>query len=211
MPDAPSLSTSAFERVDSRTDRTMVLPFLTVRTDTALYEDPDFRERVAPLLREGEDRSPRSAFTTHLSFLPRIPGGKMPSAVVDIAARHASREFADSLEADGLVDVERVGEETLSVEHGRPIRLFEYRAGFPLSGEELLGESGKPLLRVGVLAAIWPAGSTFEMAGGIFPLEALSAVADRAGAPLVTDCRIDPTPDADRDRIRSFVRRTAAD
>ena len=208
MSEPPALPVDGFRRVRTREDSAWVLPFLTARTVTALYEEagPD---PLAPLRPPEMPYGLRSRFTTSVSLFPRVPGGTLPEALLDVATRHAAGELADAFAADGLLDVERVDADRIDLPGGPPLRTVEFRAGYPLDGEATLGQPGRPVLAVGVLAGLWPAEAGFEMAGGTFPIEDLEAVARRAGTALATDATLTVSPVEDRALVREHVRAVA--
>jgi hypothetical protein len=202
----PQIETGPWERVAEWTETAFDAPFVTVESHNAVYERPAFRERVAALMPDGIDQSPRAVFTTGLSFDPPPPGEKTPERLLAIAARYASREFRKSLGEDGLANVEQTGSKDLRLRGRRTAKAFQYDADYPLSAAAVnAGE--EPRLRIRVWAALWPTGDAFSMAGGIYPLEDLAAAVERAGGH--TDVTVEAMPGGDRREVFDRIREAA--
>lgn len=204
MSSLPTVETDPWERVDEWTETAFDSRFVTVEAHNAVYERPEFREQVEHLLPADIDQSMRALFTTGLSMDPSPPGSETPEKLLGVAAPYARREFRGSLTEDGLLDVEHTGSQEMRLRGRRTAKAFQYDAGYPLNGDAL-GTPETPVLSIRVWAAIWPTAEAFDMAGGIYPLESLTAVVDRTGAgePGVA---IEAQPGGDRrevfDRIR---------
>lgn len=204
MSSPPHIETSPWERVDEWSEVAFDAPFVTVKAHNAVYEDPEFRDSVAQVVSDRIGQSMRSLFTTGLSLDPAIPGSETPATVLNVAARYARREFQTSLSEDGLEDVTHTGSQDMRLRGRRTAKAFQYDAEYPL---EITTDtaSATPRLSVRVWAAIWATDDAFAMAGGIYPLEDLSATLARSGTDDV-DVTVTAQPGGDRrevfDRIR---------
>lgn len=208
MTEPPHIETEPWERVQRWTETAFDSPIVTVEAVNAVYEDPDFLDRFRPLFAAGIEQTPRAIFTTGLSFSRPPPGDKTMEKVLGIAAKYASREFEKSLAEDGLINVERTGSKDLRLRGRRTAKAFQFDADYPLSGEALGVPDAEPVLKVRVWAALWATSDSFEMAGGIYPLESLADAVARVGGE--TDVTVEARPGGDRravlDRIREAAR-----
>jgi len=207
VPEPPAVTTAPWERVEEWSETAFENRFVTVRSTNAVYEDPEFLARVEPLMVPDVDQSPRAVFTTGLTFDPPPPGDRTTERLLAIAAKYASSEFEKSLGEDGLRDVERTGSQDLRLRGGRTAKAFQYDAGYPLDAEAVGAPGTDPVLSVRVWAAIWPREDSFEMGGGIYPLESLQAAVDRVGGE--TDVSIDAQPGGDRRKVLDRIREAA--
>jgi len=208
--DPPDLPVPGLERVDTGSETTRLPPFLTVRTETHRYEHPPTLARLGPLLGHTATGSPRSVFLAAVDVLPRLPGSRTPAIVLDFATRHTAREFGNALERDGLEAVEHLGTESRTADHAQ-VRLLEFRAAYPLAGEAVFGAPSRATLAVTVLVGLWPVPTGFSMAGGIYPSEDVTDVADRLGVTCRTTERLNPAPDRDRAWLLDLVDGLARD
>lgn len=207
MPEPPAVTTAPWEQVDEWSETAFENRFVTVQSTNAVYEDPDFLAKFEPLMPAGIDQSPRAVFTTGLTFDPPPPGDRTMERLLSIAARYASREFQKSLGEDGLENVERTGSQELRLRGGRTAKAFQYDAGYPLDGEAVGAPGTDPVLSIRVWAAIWPRADSFEMGGGIYPLEDLQTAVDRVGGE--TDVSIEARPGGDRREVLDRIREAA--
>ena len=203
----PNVETHPWERVDEWTEIAFDSRFVTVEAHNAVYERPAFRERIASLVPTDIDQSMRAVFTTGLSMDPPPPGNETPEKLLGVAAPYARREFRKSLSEDGLLGVEHTGSQEMRLRGRRTAKAFQYDAGYPLD-PDALGVSETPVLSIRVWAAIWPTSEAFDMAGGIYPLEDLSAVVARRGG---RDPGVDvqAQPGGDRREVFDRIREAA--
>ena len=208
MSDPPAIDAAPWTQTEEWTETAFQNRFVTVEATNAVYEDPEFLDAVEELVPTGIDQTPRAMFTTGLAFDPPPPGDKTPERLLPIAAKYASREFERSLAEDGLRDVQRTGSQDLRLRGRRTAKAFQYDADYPLDGAAVGRPDATPTLAVRVWAAIWPTADSFEMAGGIYPLEDLEAAVKRVDG--TTDVTIEARPGGDRrvvlDRIRDAAR-----
>ena len=203
----PAVTTAPWEKVEEWSETAFENRFVTVKSVNAVYEDPAFLERFRPLMTANIDQTPRAVFTTGLRFDPPPPGDRTMAKLLSIAARYASREFEKSLGEDGLVDVERTGSQDLRLRGRRTAKAFQYDADYPLDGDALGVPDADPVMSVRVWAALWPRGDSFEMGGGIYPLENLEDAVSRAGGE--TDVSVIAQPGGDRREVLDRIREAA--
>jgi hypothetical protein len=203
----PAVTTAPWEKVDEWAETAFENRFVTVKSVNAVYEDPKFLSTVRPLMPSGVDQTPRAVFTTALTFDPPPPGNRTMAKLLALAAKYASREFRQSLGEDGLRNVEQTGTKDLRLRGQRTAKAFQYDASYPLDGAALGVPEADPVLSIRVWAAIWPRGDSFEMGGGIYPLEDLSTAVARAGGE--TDVTIEARPGGDRREVFDRIREAA--
>ncbi|WP_340100786.1 hypothetical protein [Salinibaculum salinum] len=203
----PAITTAPWEKVDEWSETAFENRFVTVKSDNAVYEDPDFLTEFRPLMPDGIDQSPRAVFTTGLTFDPPPPGDRTMEKLLAIAAKYASREFRKSLGEDGLRNVEQTGSQDLRLRGRRTAKAFQYDAGYPLNGEALAVPDADPVLSIRVWVAIWPKEDSFEMGGGIYPLENLADAVSRVGGK--TDVTVTAQPGGDRREVLARIREAA--
>ncbi len=207
MTQPPHVDSAPWEKVEEWSETAFDSPIVTVEAVNAVYEDPDFLEEFRPLFTEAVEQTPRAVFTTGLSFSRPPPGEKTTERVLDIAAKYASREFKRSLGEDGLVGVERTGSKDLRLRGRRTAKAFQYDAGYPFSGTAVGVTDVNPELQVRVWAALWATTDSFEMAGGIYPLEDLSTAVARVGGE--TSVTVTAQPGGDRRQVLDCIREAA--
>jgi hypothetical protein len=207
VPAPPAITTAPWEKVEEWSETAFENRFVTVKSVNAVYEDPSFLERFSPLMPADIDQSPRAVFTTGLTFDPPPPGNRTMAKLLSIAARYASREFERSLGEDGLTDVRQTGSQELRLRGRRTAKAFQYDAGYPLDADALGVPGTEPALSVRVWAALWPKGDSFEMGGGIYPLEDLAAAVSRVGGE--TDVTVTAQPGGDRREVLDRIREAA--
>jgi hypothetical protein len=205
--DPPAVTTEPWQQVDEWSETAFENRFVTVKSTNAVYEDPDFLATVRQLMADGVDQTPRALFTTGLTFDPPPPGDRTMEKLLAIAAKYASREFRKSLGEDGLHAVEQTGSQDLRLRGRRTAKAFQYDAGYPLDGDALGVPDADPQLAVRVWAAIWPRNDSFEMGGGIYPMENLTAVLDRVGG--TSEVTIEARPGGDRREVLDRIREAA--
>jgi hypothetical protein len=203
----PHVDTAPWEKVQEWTDTAFSSPIVTVEAVNAVYEDPDFLDQFRPLFADGIEQTPRAVFTTGLSFSRDLPGEETPKKVLGIAAKYASREFKKSLAEDGLVNVRQTGSQDLRLRGRRTAKAFQYDANYPISGAAVGVPDANPELKIRVWAALWPTRTSFEMAGGIYPLEDLAEAVARAGGE--TDVTVEAQPGGDRRLVLDRIREAA--
>jgi hypothetical protein len=205
-PDPPAIDREPYERVDAWVETAFEAPYITVEAHNAVYEDPDFLARTAPLSPDRIDQSPRALFTTGLAFSRPPPGDKTTDRLLQIAAKYARREFRKSLAEDGLESVTDAGARDLRLRGRRTAKAFGYDADYPLARDAVGGADAAVDVRV--WAAIWPTEDSFAMGGGIYPLESLSDAVRRVGAdaPEVT---VEARPSGDRREVFDAIRAAA--
>ncbi len=207
MSSPPHIETEPWERVEEWTEVAFDARVVTVEAHNAVYERPTFRERVADLIPAEIDQSMRAVFTTGLTLDPPIPGNETPETILSVAAPYARREFRKSLGEDGLRSVEHTGSQELRLRGRRTAKAFQYDAGFPLDPAPL-DASREPQLAIRVWAAIWPTADAFAMAGGIYPLEDLTAVVERTGG-ADPGLAVEARPGGDRREVFDRIREAA--
>lgn len=207
MRDPPIIATDPWQQVDEWSETAFDNRFVTVKSINAVYERPEFHEAFVPLVPADIDQSPRAVFTTGLTFDPPPPGDKTPARLLSIAARYASGEFEKSLGEDGLRNVEQTGSKELRLRGRRTAKAFQYDAGYPLAAEAIGVPDADPVLSIRVWAAIWPTTDSFDMAGGIYPLEDLSEAVARVGGE--TDAAVEAMPGGDRREVLDRIREAA--
>jgi hypothetical protein len=203
----PRIDTAPWEKVQEWDETAFSSPIVTVEAANAVYEQPEFLETFRPLFAAGIEQTPRAIFTTGLSFSRAPPGEKTTEKVLGIAAKYASREFKKSLAEDGLVNVRRTGSKDLRLRGRRTAKAFQYDAGYPFSGAAVGSPGTHPELQVRVWAALWPTAESFEMAGGIYPLEDLADAVARVDGE--TDVTVTARPGADRRTVLDCIRDAA--
>ena len=208
MPEPPAVTTKPWTKVHEWSETAFENRFVTVESTNSVYEDPAFLEEFRPLMPAGIDQSPRAVFTTGLTFDPPPPGDRTMERLLSIAAKYASREFQKSLGEDGLENVERTGAQDLRLRGRRTAKAFQYDADYPLDADAVGAPGTEPVLSIRVWAAIWPREDSFEMGGGIYPLEDLGTAVKRVGGSV--DVSVQAQPGGDRrdvlDRIREAAR-----
>ena len=207
MPAPPAIATEPWTKTDEWTETAFENRFVTVEATNAVYEDPEFLDGVGAVVPSHVDQSPRAVFTTGLGFDPPPPGDRTPERLLPIAAKYASREFERSLGEDGLRAVTATDSQELRLRGRRTARAFQYDADYPLDGGALGAPDADPTLAVRVWAAIWPTADSFEMGGGIYPLEDLDAAVERVDG--ATDATVEARPGGDRRTVLDRIREAA--
>ena len=207
MPEPPAVTTAPWERVAEWSETAFENRFVTVKSTNAVYEDPEFLEQFRPLMPADIDQSPRAVFTTGLTFDPPPPGDRTMERLLTIAAKYASREFQTSLGDDGLRNVERTGSKDLRLRGRRTAKAFQYDAEYPIDAEAVGAPGTDPVLSIRVWAAIWPRDDSFEMGGGIYPLENLQAAVEHVDGNV--DITVDAQPGGDRREVLDRIREAA--
>lgn len=195
MPTAPGIDRDGWRKIDERAETVFSSPLMTVEASSAVYDRPEFYETLEPVVPEDLGQSPRTVFTTALSFSPSLPGSA--ERLLGVLGGRASSEFAKSLEADGLVNVEQTGTEDLELAD-RTVKAFQYHAGYPLDAAAFERDV-TPLLPVRVWAALWPADGSFEMGGGGYPLADIAEAIDGT-----VDLPVTATANPEQDRRELF-------
>ncbi len=190
-PELPeSFTDDGWRQVRTQTKAELTLPVFSVRSHSRLYEHVETAERLGPVSGADLDMPPRAVFTTRLEFDPSFadlgvdPGS---SAVFGVARRRARSEFARSVREDGLVSVDHTDSRWLDRDDGVRARAFRYDVAFPLDRRALADGPRRPTLRGVLWAAIWPTARAYDMAGGIYPAESLSAALRRQDAILAPE------------------------
>ncbi len=207
MPEPPTVTTDPWENVDEWSETAFENRFVTVKSTNAVYEDPDFLQSFEPLMPADIDQSPRAVFTTGLTFDPPPPGDQTMERLLSIAARYASREFQQSLGEDGLESIERTGSQDLRLRGKRTAKAFQYDADYPLDAAAVGAPGTQPTLSIRVWAAIWARNDSFEMGGGIYPLEDIEAAVERVDGE--TDVTVAAQPGGDRREVLDRIREAA--
>ncbi|MFB6250175.1 MAG: hypothetical protein ABEI27_00560 [Halobellus sp.] len=207
MPDPPAIDADPWTQTEAWTETAFQNRFVTVEATNVVYEDPEFLHAVEALVPADIDQTPRAMFTTGLSFDPPLPGDKTPERLLPVAAKYASREFERSLAEDGLQNVRQADSQELRLRSRRTASAFQYDASYPLDGDAVGAPDATPTLAVRVWAAIWPTADSFEMAGGIYPLENLATALERVGG--TTDVTIEARPGGDRRTVLNRIRDAA--
>lgn len=207
MPEPPAITTEPWKQVDEWSETAFENRFVTVKSTNAVYEDPAFLATFEALMPAHIDQSPRAVFTTGLTFDPPPPGDRTMERLLAIAAKYASREFQKSLGEDGLENVERTGSQDLRLRGKRTAKAFQYDAGYPLDGDAVGAPGTDPVVSIRVWAAIWSRDDSFEMGGGIYPLEDLSDAVARAGGE--TTVSVEAQPGGDRREVLDRIREAA--
>lgn len=197
-----------WEETFSESKHELELPFFTITSHNVVYDAPR-AEMLHPLVAVDVDTGPRSIFATALEFDPSLPSlGVNPSSVFGPAKRHARKEFARSVEEDGLRNVRRTDARWLNREDDTRARAFRYEVAIPLKRRVVFGDGarkvGKPfLLECRMWAAIWPTREAYSMAGGIYPVESLADAATRQApdVPVVTDLDFEVDPERHRKEL----------
>lgn len=209
--DPPAIDREPYERVDAWVETAFEGPYVTVEAHNAVYENPEFRSRVRPVMPDHIDQSPRALFTTGLSVSRPPPGGKTTDRLLGVAAKYARREFRSSLAEDGLEAVEDAGSRDLRLRGRQTAKAFGYDAAYPLAAPAAGADTGATAtLDVRVWAAIWATADSFAMAGGIYPLESVSnAIARGHEEGTAAGVDIEPQPSGDRREVFDAVRAAA--
>lgn len=192
----------------SESKHELELPFFTITSHNVVYDAPNAEDRHS-LVAIDVDTGPRSVFATALEFDPSLPSlGVKPSSVFGPAKRHARKEFARSVEEDGLLDVSRTDARWLERADGTRARAFRYEVSIPLKRRVVFGDRAREVRKPFVLqcrmwAAIWPTREAYSMAGGIYPVESIADAADRQapGVPVITDLEVEVDPERHRKEL----------
>ncbi|MDG5774819.1 hypothetical protein VB773_15150 [Haloarculaceae archaeon H-GB2-1] len=206
MPDSAALpvDVSKWVSADTICERRVVTPTLVVSFETTLFDDADLVDRLAPILTE--TLSPRSLFTTTITFSPRLPG--LPTAMFPIAARQTKQALGETLSEQGLQGVRSTSSERVRV-GGKRGKLFEYAAEYPLAPDETTKDGGPVRLRCSVSAVLWPTDDGFRVVGSLFPTESVASAIERHGGTAATDLDVEVRPDEDRRFVLEIARELA--
>ncbi|MEY7848702.1 hypothetical protein AB7C87_05805 [Natrarchaeobius sp. A-rgal3] len=206
MTDLPEPLAERWTTLGTRVGETSVL-IVSITAETTLYEPVD----PSPLADAvATDLPPRLLFAVDLEFSPPLSSvGVSPESVHSKAASTARDQFVDMI-ADAGVEVDGVRDE---LEFDGP----EGTAGtwsvldvtYPVDADRPDDETNRIAGETdGIPAeahvAVWPAGTTFGVAGGTLPLESL----DDSGS---LDDRSDAELERDRERVSTLVRKLDLD
>lgn len=201
-----------WELASTDSELALELPFFSIEAFNAVYVDTASVAAYDAIADPAVELAGRSFFTTDLRFSPSLDSfGVAPASVFGIATTYAEREFKESVEADGLADVESVEARDFDRGDGRPARAFRYDVAYPLSDDVIEQDvvDGRFTLASTLWACIWPTAGAYAMAGGIYPTEEFADAIGRqaAGARLAVEATVEPDPDRDRERVFEAIRR----
>ncbi|MCU4751096.1 hypothetical protein OB919_03720 [Halobacteria archaeon AArc-curdl1] len=209
----PSEFADEWRQTGTRRERGSIM-VLSVVAETTLYEH---RETATAMDDVDTTLSPRSLYRIDLEIHPPLSAlGVTPEGVFSMAAGKAKGRFISMIESEGLlIDGER---KVVSFDRGDGVagKWYVFESRYPLATEtsenagnssdsssDTPGTGGENSLADGITTethlAIWPAGNSYAMAGGTFPLE----------APPGLESTFQVDPNADRETIAAFVRAMA--
>jgi hypothetical protein len=137
---------------------------VTATGHTIRYQDEGLRREIAEKTLGAVTGQLSVFFATRIEFEPELdslPLGIGRDEVLQRTKRSAKEDFETEMEADGLTDIEVLGESTLEVDTGEEADLVRYGAhypvddfGFTVSDGESVSLSGSPV-RVRGWVAVW--------------------------------------------------------
>jgi hypothetical protein len=137
---------------------------VTARGHTIRYQDEALRREIAEKTLGSVTGQLSVFFATRIEFDPELdnlPLGIGREEVLSRTKASAKSDFETEMEADGLVDIEVLGESTLEVDTGETADLVRYGAtypvddfGFTVTGGETITLEGQPVPVRGWLA-VW--------------------------------------------------------
>jgi hypothetical protein len=137
---------------------------VTARGHTIRYQDEALREEIAEKTLGSVTGQLSVFFATRIEFDPELdslPLGIGREEVLERTKESAKSDFETEMEADGLTDIEVLGESTLAVDTGETADLVRYGAtypvddfGFTVTGGETITLEGQPVPVRGWLA-VW--------------------------------------------------------
>ncbi|MFB6281359.1 MAG: hypothetical protein ABEH40_05025 [Haloferacaceae archaeon] len=176
---------SGWRRTETTAETVLDLGPVSVTTATAVYEDPDLRERVREAT--GVDRTWRFFFATRVD----VPGSSDSAALRRLVTDRATAGFVDRLRERGFEDVDEAGRRRLRVGE-REARAVRYDAVCRVEGFVVAVEGW---------IAVRPGEGGFVLAGGAYPRAVRSEPADAGLATLVD-------PGAFREDLFELIRAT---
>lgn len=137
---------------------------VTARGHTIRYQDEALRREIAEKTLGAVTDQLSVFFATRIEFDPDLddlPLGIGRDEVLARTKRSAKQDFETEMEADGLTEIEVLGESTLAVDSGQEADLVRYGAiypvddfGFTVTGGETISLEGEPVPVRGWLA-VW--------------------------------------------------------
>ncbi|MWV40786.1 hypothetical protein [Natrialba sp. INN-245] len=194
MTDLPESLAETWTTLGTRVGETSVL-VVSITAETTLYEPVD----PSPLADTvATEFPPRSLFAVDLEFSPSLSSvGISPESVRSKAASTARDQFVEMLADDGVV-VEGVRDELeFDGPNGSAGTWSVLDVTYPVDADRTATDGDR--VRAEAHVAVWPAETTFGVAGGTVPLEDL----DDAG--LIED-RADAELERDRERVSTLVK-----
>jgi hypothetical protein len=129
---------------------------VTVRAHTLVFADDRLRERVRD--ETGEDGTWRFFFASRLRITPET---KPSRTLTKLVTKRANTGFVDVMRDKGFAEVRAVESRQFDV-RGTDADLTRYRARITLRGHPIVVDG---------YFAVWPVGTSFLMAGGVYPNE----------------------------------------
>lgn len=189
MTDPPAVDAGAlsgWRRTETSAETVFDLGGVEVTTATAVYEDPDLRDRVRAAT--GVDRTWRFFFATRVD----VPGPSASAALRRLVTDRATSGFVDRLRDRGFEDVTEAERRRLRVGE-REARAVRYDAVCRVGGFAVAVDGW---------IAVRPGPAGFVLAGGAYPRAVRSAPADDGDLAALLD------PEAFRADLFDLIRAT---
>ncbi|WP_276257298.1 hypothetical protein [Haloglomus litoreum] len=193
---------------------------VTARGHTIRYQDEALRQEIAEKTLGSVTGQLSVFFATRIEFDPELdslPLGIGREEVLQRTKESAKSDFEREMEADGLTDIEVLGESTLAVDSGQTADLVRYSAtypvddfGFTVTGGETITLEGQPVPVRGWLA-VWyneDVESTL-VSGAVHAAENYTDTIDKqlsSALDMTLDIDLGLTPDAYREEAFGLIR-----
>lgn len=152
--------------LDEHTTETVFsLPTTRIEGHTALYQQPEIRDRIREQF--ACDLPWRFFFATRLTFNPPLSPGIGPLSLFPTVLASARKEFVADLRDRGFEDIDRGRTQRARTESGDRLRLTKYTARF---------EASEIVAGIEAWFGVWIHDGEFRLAGGAYPTSGLSGV-----------------------------------
>jgi hypothetical protein len=193
---------------------------VTARGHTIRYQDEALRREIAEKTLGAVTDQLSVFFATRIEFDPDLddlPLGIGRDEVLARTKRSAKQDFETEMEADGLTEIEVLGESTLDVETGQEADLVRYGAvypvddfGFTVTGGETISLEGEPVPVRGWLA-VWynEAAESTLVSGAVHAAENYTDTIDKelsSALDMRLDIDLGLTPEAYREEAFGLMR-----
>lgn len=193
---------------------------VTATGHTVRYQDRALRQEIIEQTLGAVDGQLSAFFVTRIDFqsaIDNLPLGAGREQVLDRTKEAARSDFETEMAADGLVDIEALGESSLDVESGQTADLVKYGATYPVddfsftvTGGETIELPGQPVPVRGWLA-VWynEAVASTLVTGAVHAAENYDDTIEQelsAGLDLTLDIDLGLTPEAYREEAFGLMR-----
>lgn len=223
-PDVPgsAIEEGDWELVDERQEEAFSQEYagqeITATSTTEVYENAGLRDEIAEKTLGEVSEAPVTFFASRVTFDPdltSLPGGVGRDQIVAEVESNARDTLRAQMENNGVEDVERTEEGTLTVDSGQEASRTDLAGRLPFDpislpvtdGETIeIDEDGIP---VAGRLAVWYADDSVLVAGGAFPAENFAASIDEdlsSAISVSVEVDLGLEPDAYESELLDLVR-----